>query len=77
MITFRLGRPGINLFTIEQDATFARVKSSLSHLSWSGPVDRAPEQLRGWLSLREKLLATPNQKVVRQKLENETFVFRF
>ena len=40
-LTFSKG-PGINLFTIEQDATFAQVKSSLSHLSWSGPVDRAP-----------------------------------
>jgi hypothetical protein len=75
-LTFSKG-PGINLFTIEQDANFAQVKSSLSHLSWSGPVDRAPRQLRGWLSLREKLIASPNEKVVRQKLDDETFVFRF
>lgn len=75
-LTFSKG-PGINLFTIEQDATFAQVKSSLSHLSWSGPVDRAPKQLRGWLSLREKLIAAPNEPVVRQKLNDETFVFRF
>jgi len=75
-LTFSKG-PGINLFTIEQDATFAQVKSSLNHLSWSGPVDRAPKQLQGWLTLREKLIAAPDQKVVRQKLENETFVFRF
>lgn len=75
-LTFSKG-PGINLFTIEQDATFAQVKSSLSHLSWSGPVDQAPKQLRGWLSLREKLIASPNEKVVRQKTADETFVFRF
>ena len=75
-LTFSKG-PGINLFTIEQDTTFARVKSSLAHLSWSGPVDRAPKQLRGWLSLREKLIAAPTQKMVRQKLQDETFVFRF
>jgi len=75
-LTFSKG-PGINLFTIEQDATFAQVKSSLSHLNWSGPVDHAPKQLRGWLSLREKLIASPNEKVVWQKLDDETFVFRF
>ena len=75
-LTFSKG-PGINLFTIEQDATFAQVKSSLTHLSWSGPVDQAPKQLRGWLSLREKLIASPNEKVVRQKTADEIFVFRF
>jgi hypothetical protein len=75
-LTFSKG-PGVNLFTIQQDATFAHVKSSLTHLSWSGPVDHAPQQLRGWLSLREKLLSAPHQKVVRQTVGDEKFVFRF
>jgi hypothetical protein len=75
-LTFSKG-PGVTLFTIEQDATFAKVKSSLAHLSWSGPTDQAPEQLRGWLSLREKLIAAPEQKVVRQTIGAESFVFRF
>jgi hypothetical protein len=75
-LTFSKG-PGVNLITIQQDATFARVKSSLTRLSWSGPPDRAPKQLRGWLSLREKLVAAPHQKVIRHTLDGETFVFRF
>jgi hypothetical protein len=75
-LTFSKG-PGVNLFTIEQDATFAQVKSSLTHLSWSGPTDHAPKQLRGWLSLREKLIAAPNDRVVRHIAGDETFVFRF
>jgi hypothetical protein len=75
-LTFSKG-PGVNLFTIEQDATNAQVKSSLRHLSWSGPVDRAPRQLRGWLSLREKILAAPDAPVIRQTTGSETFVFRF
>jgi hypothetical protein len=75
-LTFSKG-PGVNLLTIQQDATFAHVKSSLTRLSWSGPVDHAPQQLRGWLSLREKLLSAPHQKVVRQTMGEEKFVFRF
>jgi hypothetical protein len=75
-LTFSKG-PGVNLFTIEQDAKYAQVKSSLRHLSWSGPTDRAPRQLRGWLSLREKLLAAPNDRVIRQTTGSETFVFHF
>lgn len=75
-LTFSKG-PGVNLFTIEQDATFAQVKSSLTHLSWSGPTNHAPKQLRGWLGLREKLIAAPNDRVVRHIAGDETFVFRF
>lgn len=75
-LTFSKG-PGVTLFTIRQDATFAEVKSSLAHLSWSGPVDRAPSQLRGWLGLREKVISAPDDKVIQHTTETETFVFRF
>jgi len=75
-LTFSKG-PGVNLFMIQQDATYAHVTSSLSHLSWSGKPEDAPKQLRGWLSLRQKLIASPNDKVVRQTLDSEKFVFRF
>jgi len=75
-LTFSKG-PGVTLFTIRQDATNAEVKSSLTHLSWSGPVDRAPSQLRGWLGLREKVISAPDDKVIRHTTETETFVFRF
>ena len=75
-LTFSKG-PGITLFTIQQDATFAQVKSGFAHLSWSGQTADAPAQLRGWLSLRQKLLSAPNQKVVRHTVGSEKFVFRF
>ena len=75
-LTFSKG-PGINLFTIQQDANFAEVKSSLSRQTWSGQTDQAPQQLRGWLSLREKLMAAPQRKVVRHDTGTEKFVFRF
>ena len=75
-LTFSKG-PGVNLFTIQQDQTYAHVTSSLTHLSWSGRVDTAPRQLQGWLSLREKLISSPEQRVVRQSVGEETFVFRF
>jgi len=75
-LTFSKG-PGVNLFMIQQDATNAQVKSSLSRLSWSGPTEQAPTQLRGWLSLRERLLAAPEQRVIRHTSGDERFVFRF
>lgn len=75
-LTFSKG-PGINLFSIRQDAEFAEVKSSLTRQSWSGRVDQAPEQLRGWLSLRAKLMSEPQRRVIRQEIGTEKFVFRF
>ena len=75
-LTFSKG-PGITLFTLQQDANFAQVKSGFAHLSWSGQTESAPAQLRGWLSLREKLLASQKERVVRHTLGPEKFVFRF
>ena len=75
-LTFSKG-PGINLFSIQQDAEFAELKSSLTRQSWSGRADQAPQQLRGWLSLREKLIASPQRKVIRHEIGAEKFVFRF
>ena len=75
-MTFSKG-PGVNLFTIQQDATYAHVTSSFSRLSWSGKPEDAPKQLRGLLSLREKLISSPKEKVIRQTVDSEKFVFRF
>jgi hypothetical protein len=75
-LTFSKG-PGIALFTIRQDPKYVSVKSSLAHVSWSGPVEHAPRQLRGWLGLREKIISAPDQKVIRYATGTETFVFRF
>src|SRR5881398_3653477 len=43
-LTFSKG-PGVTLLTLRQDAQFAEVKGAMSGRGWSGPVDRAPQQL--------------------------------
>jgi hypothetical protein len=69
--------PGITLLSIRQDATFAEVKGAFARQGWSGPVEKAPAQLRGWLGLRDQFLHTPDQKTLRYSSGNETFLFRF
>ena len=75
-LTFSKG-PGVNLLTIQQDEHFAQVKGPLARLGWSGPVERAPRQLRGWLSLRQKLIDSKDQSSITHTFESETFRFRF
>jgi hypothetical protein len=69
--------PGITLLSLRQDAGFAEVKGAFARQGWSGPVDQAPPQLRGWLGLREQFLHAPNQKTLRYASGNERFLFRF
>jgi hypothetical protein len=69
--------PGITLLSIRQDATFAEVKGTFARQGWSGPVEQAPPQLRGWLGLRDQFTHTPDQKTLRYNIGNETFLFRF
>jgi hypothetical protein len=69
--------PGITLLSLRQDAAFAEVKGAFARQGWSGPVARAPQQLRGWLGLGDQFIRAPNQKVVRYAAGNETFLFRF
>ena len=69
--------PGITLLFLRQDATFAEVTGAFARQGWSGPVQNAPQQLRGWLALREQFVRAPNQKTLRYATGNETFVFRF
>jgi hypothetical protein len=69
--------PGITLFSLRQDATFAEVKGGFAGHGWSGPVTQAPPQLRGWLGLRDRFLHTPNRETMRYTAGNETFSFRF
>ena len=68
--------PGIPLLSVRQDATFAEVKGGLARQGWSGPVGKAPPQLRGWLGLRDQFLHAPDRKTLRYTAGNETFVFR-
>ena len=69
--------PGITLLSLRQDANFAEVKGGLARQGWSGPVTRAPPQLRGWLGLRDQFLHAPDRNSLRYTAGNETFVFRF
>ena len=73
--------PGVTLLSLRQDAMFAEVKGAFARSGWSGPVEQAPQQLRGWLGLRDKLIhqfATgQDRRTVRYVAGNETFLFRF
>ena len=69
--------PGITLLSLRQDASFAEVKGAFARQGWSGEVQQAPEQLRGWLTLRDQFVRAPNQKTLRHTGGNETFLFRF
>ena len=69
--------PGVVLLSLSQDAGFAEVKGPFVRGGWSGPVERAPQQLRGWLGLRDKLIHSQDRQSVRYVAGNETFLFRF
>lgn len=75
-LTFTKG-PGIILLEVRQDANFASVKGPLARGGWSGPSARAPARLRGWLQLREVLMALGEKMSVRHSVGGETFIFRF
>jgi hypothetical protein len=69
--------PGITLLSLRQDADFAEFNASFTGQRWSGPTAQAPQQLRGWLGLRDQFLRAPNQKTLRYVTGSETFLFRF
>ncbi len=75
-LTFTKG-PGIPLLEVRQDANFVSVRGPLARGSWSGPSARAPARLRGWVQLREVLMAAGEKPSVQHSLAGETFVFRF
>jgi hypothetical protein len=75
-LTFTKG-PGVTLLEVRQDANFASVRGPLARGGWSGPSAQAPARLRGWLQLREKLMASGDQPMVRHSAGDETFIFRF
>src|SRR6267378_4700008 len=57
--------PGITLLSLRQDATFVEVKGAFARQGWSGPLDQAPPQLRGWLGLRDQFIHAPDRKTLR------------
>ena len=69
--------PGITLLSLRQDAEFAEFNASFTGQHWSGPTAQAPQQLRGWLGLRDQFLRAPNQKTLRYVSGSETFQFQF
>jgi len=75
-LTFSKG-PGVTLFALRQDSNFAEVSGPLAGRGWSGPISRAPEQLRRWLELREKVIHSEDRHQVRHVSGSETFLFRF
>jgi hypothetical protein len=75
-LTFTKG-PGVALLEIRQDANFFRVNGPLAGVSWSGSIAHAPPRLRGWLQLREKLMALGDKPTLTHSYGGETFKFRF
>jgi len=69
--------PGITLLSLRQDASFAEVKGAFARHGWSGPVEKAPPQLRGWLVVRDQFVREPDRKTLRYVSGDETFLFRF
>jgi hypothetical protein len=69
--------PGIPLLSLRQDAGFAEFNANFTGQRWSGLTAQAPQQLRGWLALRDQFLRAPNQQTLRYVSGNETFLFHF
>lgn len=67
--------PGVTLLTLRQDAQFASATGPLARGSWSGATTAAPERLRGWFALREKIIA--GRSSVRVERGAETFNLQF
>ena len=75
-LTFTKG-PGVTLLELRQDATNFNVRGPLAGVKWSGNTANAPAHLRGWLELREKLMASTDKTSVSHTSGGEKFVFRF
>ncbi len=75
-LTFSKG-PGLTLLTTRQDASFAEVRGAMAGPGWSGPIDRAPAQLRGWLTLHDKIIRAEDRQTIRHATGAETFLLRF
>jgi hypothetical protein len=75
-LTFTKG-PGVTLLELRQDATNFNVSGPLAGVKWSGSTANAPAHLRGWLELREKLMASQDKTSISHSSNGERFVFRF
>jgi len=75
-LTFTKG-PGVTLLELRQDATNFNVSGPLAGVKWSGSNANAPAHLRGWLELREKLMALGDKPSLTHSYRDEKFTFRF
>lgn len=73
-LTFSKG-PGVTLLHLQQDAQFASAEGPLARGRWAGPTASAPERLRGWFALREKIVKGGSS--VRASAGAESFNLRF
>lgn len=75
-LTFSKG-PGVTLLTIQQDNEYAHVSGPMAKLGWSGRTEHAPQQLRGWLSLRDAVIRAQDRQSISRDVGAESFQFRF
>ena len=75
-LTFSKG-PGVTLLTLRQNSSFAEAKGALARRGWSGPIEHAPKQLRGWLELRDKIIHAQDRPSLRHVSGKETFLLHF
>ena len=75
-LTFSKG-PGVTLLSLRQDEGFAELRGPLAGPGWSGPIESAPKQLRGWLELRDRIVRAQDRRLVRYVADTEAFVLRF
>ena len=75
-LTFTKG-PGVTLLEIRQDAKFFNIRGPLAGVKWSGSTANAPAHFRGWLQLRDKLMALGDKPSLTHSYRGETFTFQF
>ena len=75
-LTFSKG-PSVTLLTYRQDASYAQISGAIVGHGWSGEIKRAPQNMRGWLGLRDAIAYSKDRHLVQYVVGPETFVFRF
>ena len=68
---------GITLLSLRQDANHAQVEGPLARGRWSGPISEAPERLRGWFQLRDKIVNGRRMTSIRHDAGEQSFTLRF
>ena len=74
-LTFSKGP--VALLTYRQDAQYAHISGAMVGHGWGGKIEEAPQNMRGWLGLRDAIAHSKDRHLVRHVEGSETFVFRF